>query len=301
MDYTYLFKTSINNPLNFFIEIADHEGLNTLITYFYSMSFGEHKETDTANEEIKGWFYDSETNDLELATFKLVDFLTSSIKEEMHKALRSIHENILSNPHPLQQNFKARAYYSEIEEIKARIAQLPNQEKYTQVTEYLLLIKKELIDCYNIDEEVHVAIAKPAVNIQLEGSFIKEENLRTEAFNNFHKDLKNYGFIDCILPTFRKVFIPSVNPTPVKWIGNQSEWFYFIKCLNQNNRVDWNNAIQFFLNKEEILFDAYKMRGQKLPKESQKDILDNIFKNFEVHIQQEEDLAPKNRRNALHN
>ncbi len=73
----------------------------------------------------------------------------------------------------------------------------------------------------------------------------KQESKKSHLFlSKLHKELKSNGYVDCILPEFKQLFInysdvkPISSPTPIIWkCVHYNHLAYFIKCLTERQFI----------------------------------------------------------------
>jgi hypothetical protein len=92
--------------------------------------------------------------------------------------------------------------------------------------------------------------------------------------NDLHNSLIKNKFIhpDTELALFKNVFSGKEIAEPIKWIGNPSEFFYFIKLIYTDHKLmgdlkqkQWDVAFRCFVDEEGNTFDKDKVRKSKKP------------------------------------
>lgn len=103
----------------------------------------------------------------------------------------------------------------------------------------------------------------------------KKINTNPENINYLWDNLKLNKLIadDTTLPNFKKVFSGKEITTPIRWIGNRSELFYFIKLIYSDfelvERVgqrNWEITCHCFVQENGDVFDRTKFKDTKPPK-----------------------------------
>ena len=167
----------------------------------------------------------------------------------------------------VQEEFK-----TEIEDI------LIPEDFYTQlllevVPTYIPISKVKVIDIEQHNEKKAVTIG-PSVNLESPSFYYKKfqsspENI-TDLWNNFK--LNQWIPQETPLPTFRKIFSGKEIANPIKWLGNISELFYFIKLIytveelvERVGQRNWEITCNCFVDKNGNRFDRAKFKNQKIP------------------------------------
>jgi len=104
-----------------------------------------------------------------------------------------------------------------------------------------------------------------------------------------HKELKEAGYIDCNLPSFKKVFM-SEAPSPIIWLKPYNHLSYFIKSLggkfidNPYSQSNMEVARRYFYNKKYGVHFTGKVRHDKDPANSVTDFFDGVIRNSVDHF-----------------
>jgi hypothetical protein len=104
-----------------------------------------------------------------------------------------------------------------------------------------------------------------------------------------HKELKDAGYIDCNLPSFKRVFM-SEEPSPIIWLKPYNHLSYFIKSLggkfidNPYSQSNMEVARKYIYNKKYGVYFTGKVRHDKNPAKSVKEFFDGIILNSVDHF-----------------
>lgn len=138
------------------------------------------------------------------------------------------------------------------------------------------------------EETKEIDTANPSTEKYIRSfSYLKLKH-ESENLTNLFDSLKLYNLIDqgTSLPNFKKVFSGKVVSTPIKWTGNQSEFYYFIQLLYTKwelmedvKQRQWEIAVHCFVNKNNTPFDRKKLKNSKVPKSSQES-LEKVVSNL---------------------
>lgn len=115
---------------------------------------------------------------------------------------------------------------------------------------------------------------KSDTSIQFNSFLYKQFNTNPDKINDLWDSLKLNNFIcpDTPLPTFKKIFSGTEINTPVKWTGNISELFYFVKSIHNDFKLvedmkqkQWQVTCICFVDENSEPFDRSKFRSLKRP------------------------------------
>lgn len=141
------------------------------------------------------------------------------------------------------------------------------------VPDHIPLSKVKVIEVEGMPVE-EVKKSKPSPQVSITSftllDFDKSQDNLADAFDR----LKNKEFIhkETTLPTFKKVFSGKEISTPVRWIGNASDLYYFIKLIYSVNKLvkdlkqkQWDVACKCFVDQDGNAFDKDRIRLLKKP------------------------------------
>lgn len=148
---------------------------------------------------------------------------------------------------------------------------------------------KEVAPIINVENEAKTVetVSIAPKNSILSFTYLKLKH-ESENLTNLFDSLKLYNLIDqgTSLPNFKKVFSGKVVTTPIKWTGNQSEFYYFIQLLYTKwelmedvKQRQWEIAVHCFVNKNNTSFDRTKLKNSKTPKTTQA-LLEKVVSNL---------------------
>lgn len=122
-------------------------------------------------------------------------------------------------------------------------------------------------------QDPKVEYAKP-IETTLHSFTYKQFLTDSDKLTDLHDSLKKSNFIaqDTNLATFKKAFSGKEITSPVKWTGNMSEFYYFIKLIYTEHKLvedlkqkHWEVACKCFVREDGSEFDRSKLRGLKRP------------------------------------
>lgn len=114
----------------------------------------------------------------------------------------------------------------------------------------------------------------PAPSISYLSFTYKKTVTNPENLNDLCDSLKKHNFIaaNTSVTNFKKIFSGKEITQPVEWIGNSSEFYYFIHLIYTKNKLvddlkqkQWKIACQCFVQSDGRSFDPSKLRALKKP------------------------------------
>lgn len=116
-------------------------------------------------------------------------------------------------------------------------------------------------------------------DIQFHSFTYKQYNSNPDKIQNVWDSLKYNNFIcqETPLATFRKIFSGTEINTPVKWTGNISDLYYFVKCIHNDFKLvenlkqkQWEVTCICFVDNDGESFDRSRFRLLKKPNSTAK-------------------------------
>jgi hypothetical protein len=122
-------------------------------------------------------------------------------------------------------------------------------------------------------EEMSFPYVKPSDLLYSSFTYI-HLNTKPDNIKDLFDSLKNHNLIDkeTLYSDFKKIFSGDQVLKPVIWLGNVSEFYYFIKLIHNINKsvIDlkqhqWEVACNCFVMPDGSTFDRLKLKKQKIP------------------------------------
>lgn len=268
---------------------------NNKTKYYYRLI--NNAVAELVSENIKQIAAESDEN---IILFLLDEVLDKNLKNRIRKVGELIKEMdyapvFISNnflPTPENSEHKTNAYITQFLKLAYMQIYLEIQDEFKHYRDDILIAEDFYYQLLNEPVPDHIPLSrikaievegmpvetvkkvKPSPKISITSftllDFEKSQDKLADAFDR----LKNKEFIhkETTLPTFKKIFSGREILTPVRWVGNASDLYYFIKLIYSVHKLvkdlkqkQWDVACKCFVDKDGNALDKDRIRLLKKP------------------------------------